>query len=916
MGRQYQAFVACALAIASIGCPTVEPRDTEPRPYLVNDAGTGVELNCLANPGKCDSGQYCNATGQCIDLPASCETTTDCAPHGDPLVACVALNIDTSTTNFYTRCTTPPRACRMSTDCARGENCTAVGRCAPGLVFDGEQIRTTCTENADCRPTGACNNGVCAACGDSVACRDGLICSAGRCVEPSECLTDGQCYDGNKCIDRRCVRDTTGCLLDQDNDAFDRPDNLFERYTGGLTICGRDTDWYAFTLQANDGARLIVTTTRTENAIDVELRMAEGGSVQHTGTLSIPGMTVIDIPALGGRQQLRLGVSGEDSTGTYAIDLRRILTHCAGDAFDLYGDTTTATAARPILPSNGRFELRQCPGDVDLFDVPVARSNGLFATVELPPVGTQLDLQLIAPTGAVVSSTSTTDTSSRTLSVSHIVTVDEQLTIQLDNLSAPSVGTAYTLSLRTELGARRNACAIATDVATPESITLAGGDDLGAPTCGAFLEPGANDRIFTLPVITTPNTIVRATVLPTTTTDQRLAVALLTECGSDDSTVSCDGSPANGLGASLEYVVTSTPARLNVMVSANTSTAATFELFVDIVNSNDPPTDNFTCIYRSPELLQSAGEDTTVTTTIAVSNEAATDTVRLGFGGACDASLGGFGPDRFYALDLQGQETAVITLDGAEGGLLWAATGGCRDFTNTCTAAMAIADRTPAEMILAPALPANYLIAVDGIAPDDIADYTLVVRRNPECLPRRPNQPNPRPCPSHLVCDNFTCVDTPANNACPGQAITLVNGRQTLRGSTAAARPNYVQRACGFFGSGDGGRGQNDVVYALDLPEGAPALIVEVTTAQGINPRTGFVWDPILAVRHNDCSAAEAEVACNDDFPDPSTASTRLPRVELGIGPDSVAAGTYYIIVDAWDRDGAGTFELLIDTNE
>jgi hypothetical protein len=268
---------------------------------------------------------------------------------------------------------------------------------------------------------------------------------------------------------------------------------------------------------------------------------------------------------------------------------------------------------------------------------------------------------------------------------------------------------------------------------------------------------------------------------------------------------------------------------------------------------------------------------------IEVSTYGATNTVEA-TGAACGLSDDdGQGPDAFYRLRLSGGERAALELAGPRDGLIWIARD-CGQMTATCTTAEAISYTVPvAQVALTPANDTTYFIAVDGLTAEDRGIYELRTVIAPQCL-------TSRDCGA-LRCDDYRCAPIPANDTCAGAAaVTLdAQGRASVVASTGAANDNLSLTCLG--------RSDRDVVYRIDLPVDHSSLTARIVEAR---------FDPALAIRRAQCEASLEEV-CNDDVRFSEEPQILLPEVTW----TQPAAGTYYVIVDAYA--GSGTFTLQIE---
>jgi len=155
-----------------------------------------------ADDSACPRGQVCR-DGACTDRcqPVSCTLWCEDGFATDPATGCEICACKT--------------ACRVDTDCARGQRCVA-GTCQASCVPGGGACRPGCRDvvGPDGCPYCDCS------CSDAQPCPPGQACLDGQCVIPQpECTADRPCRDGRRCLNGRCVEVTPGpCRVDSDCD--------------------------------------------------------------------------------------------------------------------------------------------------------------------------------------------------------------------------------------------------------------------------------------------------------------------------------------------------------------------------------------------------------------------------------------------------------------------------------------------------------------------------------------------------------------------------------------------------------------------------------------------------------------------------------------------------------------------------
>lgn len=842
------------LALAVLfGCPVQEP--TPPRLDLGIQQVDG-SISCVGQPSLCERGERCDQDrGLCVP-------NTTCTGHADCLVdlRCV----DGS-------CAMPEGACVEDRDCAEDERCAPSKVCIRDIDPLGS-LQPVCSERSTCRLGTSCVLGVCESCGDQRPCPGAQLCRQGICEEPSTCRTSTDCFSGHSCNAGTCTRPVGGCAPDPSNDLVSGATLLREAHVDGFDLCGFDRDWYALRLEPYVGARIIITpeTPATGAFVALQTRVMgdRGESIEGVSTLHWPGRSIIEVPGRDSARELRLEVSGNQNA-RYAIDTERVMSLCAGDMLDLLGDETEASAPRASLSKVRGLQLRACPGDRDHLRLEVSRNELLSLGFELEAEeGARLGLTAQAGASGPIHRASFTATVTEPLTLPRL-TEDAELRLAVSGDRTPELGATYRWLPDLETAARFQACQAPTPAISQPALDLGADVILGDSACKASAAFEA-ETIFVVSPVSVP-TLLRATVRTVSSTTAELGLRLLDSCSRDSSTRTCDASPRSGLGASIEHVITSTTPVYLVVSTNEPSSLVTFEIGFD-------EDDNFTCIGGRSDRLDQSG-------TRPVSTVEATRSFELSAGSMCGPAGVGSGPDRFFELDVSARQTVVLELSGRPDGFLWVGTT-CARLSETCTAAASINDiASPARVVLEPAIATRYVVVVDGYGPTDAGDYELRALFSPQCL-------SDSACAGGQRCDDYVCAGPPANDQCPGTALTLSSGRATANGSTGAAGDDFDSTTC------LGGIGGSDVVYALELAAPAARLEARITRA---------TFDPLLYVRRNLCESPAAELVCNDD--QDLAAGNLLPAVVLS----NVPAGTYYLVVDAYSFGGVergGTFEL------
>ncbi len=872
----------------------VEPRD-EPTPTTTADAGPndrdgGVRdggADCRLGQVTCGANEFCTADGICAVRNRGCAYSADCAA-GD---VCVKPFVSTSTVNPGA-CAARPNGCSTDAECGDGR-CLGVGVCGPQA--DRFEVSGTspvpvlaCSDDRVCGPGSVCRGTECGRCQEDDDCPRRLACGAdGYCAEQPSCLSDDDCFEGNVCgLDALCARPTMACASDPGNDFASGAIVLSDGWYGGGTICGDDVDWYTVDIPHLYGAFVVVTATSAYATLDVEID-APSQTTGFVRTLDLPNVVAFAVPQVflddpDGVASLYFSVATLDVNADYTVEVIADRRGCA-DALDMYGDRAEHALA---APPNVAFERIACPNGTDRVAVDALDGDQVIVSGAWTSSSLDVDYFLRASDGGLVTTTPTVASTSEETVTSNVLQAADRLTVEAQTRLAPTGGTAYTMSVTRDLGTREAVCQNPADLILSNGTasvmdTFTGASNLGRPACepvefcsGALCETYAaydrRDRLYRVQPPMVP-AVLTASVRPLDRAAARMSVALLSTCLDDASDVACNSSPLVRNGTSFEAQLTEA-GPVFLMVSSD-GEIEDFDFQLDVTVEPIAPPLNDAC-FDAAELATTGSQR--VATYGAMNND------QLRQSGICGAATSGAGPDRFYRMTLGARERAAVELTGPQGGYLWAGTS-CAAMTETCTTAATIeTDFTQPVAITTfePGADQTFYVAVDGLTRVIEGTWTLRTVREPqlECL-------NDEDCGGALRCDDYACRPIPASDVCPGQAVTLTNGFVSIQGSTGAATDDYAL-SCGVAGA-------PDVVYAVTLPAGLSDAAFRISDAR---------FDPLLSVRRGSCTSDPAEV-CVDDvrYPD-----VLLPEVRL----EAPAAGTYYVIVDAFAGEGPFTLEI------
>jgi Cys-rich repeat protein len=275
------------------------------------------------------------------------------------------------------------------------------------------------------------------------------------------------------------------------------------------------------------------------------------------------------------------------------------------------------------------------------------------------------------------------------------------------------------------------------------------------------------------------------------------------------------------------------------------------------------------------------------------------------YGGRC-----GGGPasgESVWAMAFDGAGTVCVSLEGSAYDTVLHVRTGCDDPASEIACNdddFAVTGGLQSALSLDVAADQTYFLFVDGYTGADgevnEGDYVLNVAPGPcaalcevdadcgdgeVCVEGRcaeaPGCVEDADCGAGQVCLFGQCFAAQADGTCDAPFPILDYG--PIEGSVAAG-PSAIAAGCGL-----GARGA-EAVYAMAF-DGSGEVCVSTI---------GSSYDTVLHVR-TACEDPAAEVACNDDEPD-STASALTLQV--------VADQTYFVVVDAYARDGGGDYVL------
>ncbi len=881
------------LLLFVVAACNVEPRMiVDPAPptdagMVTRDGGTrDGGSDCRLGQVTCGANEFCGADGLCVSRTRGCRYSAQCA-SGDVCVKSIAA---TSTVTPGV-CAARPNGCQADADC--DGRCLGLGVCGPEadrfvVVGTTPSPVLTCADARDCGPGSTCRRSECSRCQADEDCLGGLTCDDGVCAEAATCLSDADCYGGNVCAESaRCERPTAGCTIDSDNDFATGAVPLEDGWYGDLTICGEDVDWYTVEIPHLEGVYVVITATSSYTTLDVEIDPPPEtqGLVR---SLELPNVVAFAVPQVfldgpDSTTTLNFAVGTLDTNARYTVEVIADRRGCA-DALDLFGDRAEHALR---APANVSFERIGCPNGVDRVAVDALADDQVIVSGAWTSPSMDVDFFLRASAGDLVATTPTVASTSEETVTSVVLTSADRLTVEANTRRVPTQGTAYTMSVSRDLGTREAICANPPDLVLSNGMasvteSFTGASNLGRPECAENVDCSAGelcalyseyerrDRLYRITPPTAPS-VLTASVRPVNRAAARMSVALLSSCEDDTSDLVCNASPLVRNATSIERQLT-TPDPMFLMVSSDGEIEDfDFQLDVAVETIQVPPND--ACFDA---------EDLAASGTRRVATYGADNKDQLRETGLCGAATDGAGPDRFYRMSLAARERAAVELTGPQGGFLWAGTS-CAAMTETCTTAATIASDFSSPIAITtfePGIDQTFYVAVDGLRRGTQGAWQMRTIREPEleCL-------NDGDCVAPLRCDDYACRAVPTADTCPGDTVMLTNGFASISGSTGAANNRFAPTC--------GGSASPDVVYAVTLPAGLDEAAFRIADAR---------FDPLLAVRFGRCDADPNE-ACVDDvrYPD-----VLLPEVRV----EAPAAGTYYVIVDAFAGEGPFTLEI------
>lgn len=326
--------------------------------YCDTDSGNCL-MGCRTNPDTCPAGSVCDATTRecqglvpCCSEDQTCSMTTAGACGGSVLEGVADCSQDPCV-----RPDGPDDRCDEDSDCPDGRYCNTrdgtcplgcraddPSTCPPGQICDTEKHTcedVPCEADVDCPPgdRGAyCDDGVCAiGCMQDPHCPEGYSCDNGSCVEGERCDPQAvdPCDPGQYCDPQQQIcREECGGHGDCEANEFCNPENQHcevgcrndigeggepgnDEIAGALAlllapqpdgtrvgsiqmrrICGRDSDFFAVSLEEGERMRIEVRYLAGEGNVDLRLHgdAVEDGPIE-AATLNIP--EVIVYPAFG-----------------------------------------------------------------------------------------------------------------------------------------------------------------------------------------------------------------------------------------------------------------------------------------------------------------------------------------------------------------------------------------------------------------------------------------------------------------------------------------------------------------------------------------------------------------------------------------------------------------------------------------
>lgn len=900
---------AFALAACSVEDPTFIP-DAGIVDSGAPDTGTAGDdagVRCIEVPSLCSSDEFCDDSGACVDRSRACSSTLECAPQD----VCVRPIVRSSTTSAAGRCAPTPNQCDSDAQCP-GAVCLAVGVCGPRAArarLEGRTLVPTasCTTAAECGVAAVCLQGACAACANNEDCPGTLRCEDSQCVEPVHCEGAADCFPGNACDGGRCLRVTTACTLEGDNEQISNALAIDDGTYLDLTICGADEDWYRLEVPEDHGLELVLTSTKSQATLTAEVLGDDGGLPAGLTRLDLPGLSVIRVPS-SDAQQLFVGIRSVDHSGDYDLSVRFAPGQCTTDPVDLYGPNTT-------IPSNVTFEGTLCPGTQESLRFDVAAGDTVQAHLTMlgdyadrvPP---EPSVGLLDGTGAVVGTPAVEQDETIASVSTGGLSGPQALTLTAKATRLNGFGETYQVRLLRQLAGRAGACQSPTLIDMSAGSALVSGDlstaaDIGRPDCTQvedapdFAEATRADLVYTL-TASAEDVLMIATAYANTGVSPKLALSLLSDCNNDTSAQACDAAVFARAAVQVQAVLPAGQTRTLVVSSDGLTEDVGFDLQVEYISLTGIPNDR--CAGATP--LTTTGTQTVYLFrgTGSSSTSGARNNDTLWQDRTSQACLGadgytepGQGVDVYYQLDLAPGEKAAVELFGPLGGMLWSGLT-CDNMPGTCQQAQVRSFERPVlkATFTASTAGGTHLVVVDGAEATDQGTFTLRTVRNAQCLSDADcSGPSVNLCGGTTCrCDDYQCQSPPSNDKCDGAFIDLGGGLGTARvfGSTGAATDDFAL-SCLPGGSAA------DVVYLVQVPAGATELVARVVNA---------TFDPALEIRQDGCGDTEpTSVWCVDDV--------RLPDILLPeVRVRQPQAGTYYLVVDAFAGEGAFTLEVEI----
>ena len=341
----------------------------------------------------CGSLRDCNPGQRCNGRTFVCEQDLGCAQ--DALPAADGGSADAGTLSACapgTSCNPASGACEPGcTDQTAAQVCGPVVPCKQGRCVQ-------CAADADCGPGLTCDvaAGACrgqGACAQSRDCAVPLVCDkpTGTCATSRPpCTSNETCAADERCESKtgRCV--PGACLPDRfaPNGTQATAAKLAPGSVPGLTLCGREADWFVLQLKSGDRVQ-VVSDADPLGSFDLSL-LSPAGNVLDEAPLAL-------LATVGSDGPYYLVARSNDASASY--DLRITVKGGQGCDHNPPGSFPQPSLAAPLGPGP-HYDLSACPGEETWFAVRQT-GGGLSAQASLDPAqGGAIGLALFDSDGA------------------------------------------------------------------------------------------------------------------------------------------------------------------------------------------------------------------------------------------------------------------------------------------------------------------------------------------------------------------------------------------------------------------------------------------------------------------------------------------------------------------------------------